>query len=92
MGNHLISDREIVAQDVWGEDVPDWIMPLVRECNGSSQNKVATHLGGNRRASQCTKALQAAGQRQDVGARRKHQRPNRASPADRHAAGSGLEP
>ncbi|WIY25004.1 hypothetical protein [Parasedimentitalea psychrophila] len=45
MGNHLISDREIVAQDAWGDDVPDWIMTLVRECDGSSQNKVATRLG-----------------------------------------------
>ncbi|NRB20346.1 MAG: hypothetical protein HRU33_23110 [Rhodobacteraceae bacterium] len=45
MGNHLISDREIVAQDAWGEDVPDWIMTLVKECDGSSQNKVATRLG-----------------------------------------------
>ncbi|PCJ04163.1 MAG: hypothetical protein COB16_19375 [Rhodobacteraceae bacterium] len=45
MGNLVISDREIVAQDAWGETVPDWIMTLVRECDGSSQNKVATRLG-----------------------------------------------
>ena len=45
MGNHLISDREIVAQDAWGEEIPDWIMTLVKECDGSSQNKVATRLG-----------------------------------------------
>jgi hypothetical protein len=45
MGNLLISDREIVAQDAWGDAVPDWIMTLVSECDGSSQNKVATRLG-----------------------------------------------
>ncbi|MVO18262.1 hypothetical protein [Parasedimentitalea huanghaiensis] len=45
MGNLVISDREIVAQDAWGDDVPDWIMTLVKECDGSSQNKVATRLG-----------------------------------------------
>lgn len=45
MGKLIVSDREIVAQDAWGEDVPDWIMTLVRECDGSSQNKVATRLG-----------------------------------------------
>jgi hypothetical protein len=45
MGNLVISDREIVAQDAWGNEVPDWIMTLVSECDGSSQNKVATRLG-----------------------------------------------
>ena len=45
MGNLLISDREIVAQDAWGDDIPNWVMTLVRECDGSSQNKVATRLG-----------------------------------------------
>jgi len=45
MGSLVISDREIVAQDAWDETVPDWIMTLVKECDGSSQNKVATRLG-----------------------------------------------
>ncbi|WP_177627801.1 hypothetical protein [Parasedimentitalea marina] len=45
MGNLIISDREIVAQDAWGDEIPDWIMTLIRECDGSSQNKVATRLG-----------------------------------------------
>ena len=45
MGNPIISDREIAAQDAWGDDVPDWIMTLISECDGSSQNKVATRLG-----------------------------------------------
>jgi len=45
MGNLVISDREIVGQDAWGEDLPDWITTLIGECDGSSQNKVATRLG-----------------------------------------------
>lgn len=45
MGNLIISDREIVAQDAWGADLPDWIMILVRECDASSQNKVAARVG-----------------------------------------------
>lgn len=45
MGNLVTSDREIVAEDAWGESLPDWITTLIRECDGSSQNKVATRLG-----------------------------------------------
>jgi len=44
MGNRLSSDRKIVAQDAWGDDLPEWIAVLVRECDCSSQNKVANRL------------------------------------------------
>ncbi|WP_010142194.1 hypothetical protein [Oceanicola sp. S124] len=33
------------AQDAWGDDLPDWVMTLARECANTSQNKVARQLG-----------------------------------------------
>lgn len=40
-----MSERLSIAQAAWGEDCPDWIAALVRECDLSSQNKVANRLG-----------------------------------------------
>ncbi len=40
----MISDRLIVAQDAWGEDMPDWVRTLVSECDQTSQSKVAARL------------------------------------------------
>lgn len=39
-----MSDRMIVAKDAWGEELPDWVETLVRECDQSSQNQVAGKL------------------------------------------------
>lgn len=40
----MSSDRLIVAQDAWGEDLPDWVRTLVAECDQTSQSKVAARL------------------------------------------------
>ncbi|UWQ73312.1 hypothetical protein [Leisingera sp. M658] len=40
-----MSDRLILAQDGWGDVLPDWVEVLVRECDQSSQNSVAVKLG-----------------------------------------------
>lgn len=32
------------ARTAWGDPVPDWIVTLVRECEASSQNKVAGRM------------------------------------------------
>lgn len=34
-----------MVQDAWANDVPDWVMTLVKECYGCSQNKVAYRFG-----------------------------------------------
>ena len=39
-----MSNRLIIAQDAWGESVPDWIEVLIRECDQTSQNQVAKQL------------------------------------------------
>jgi len=39
-----MSNRLIIAQDAWGETVPDWIEFLIRECDQTSQNRVAKRL------------------------------------------------
>ncbi|EBA16383.1 hypothetical protein RSK20926_21699 [Roseobacter sp. SK209-2-6] len=41
----MLSDREIIARDAWGEVLPDWIAALVSECDSASQNAVAANLG-----------------------------------------------
>lgn len=33
------------AQSAWGTDLPLWILGLARQCNATSQAKVATRLG-----------------------------------------------
>ncbi len=33
------------ARAAWGEDLPDWIEALARECDASSQSKIAARLG-----------------------------------------------
>ncbi|UWQ93009.1 helix-turn-helix transcriptional regulator [Rhodobacteraceae bacterium M382] len=35
----------IIAQDKWGDTLPDWVRTLVKECDESSQNQVARKLG-----------------------------------------------
>ena len=37
------------ARAAWGESVPDWVLELARQCEATSQNKVAARL--NRSAS-----------------------------------------
>ena len=32
------------AREAWGEDIPDWVEELARQCDASSQNKVAERL------------------------------------------------
>ncbi|MVO16830.1 hypothetical protein [Parasedimentitalea huanghaiensis] len=39
-----MSNRLILAQDGWGETIPDWIEALIRECDQTSQNIVAKQL------------------------------------------------
>lgn len=34
-----------IARAHWGEEMPQWIADLARECEASSQNKVALRLG-----------------------------------------------
>ncbi|MDQ7775188.1 MAG: hypothetical protein Q4615_04365 [Paracoccus aminovorans] len=34
-----------IAREAWGEDLPDWVAALARECAATSQNKVAARLG-----------------------------------------------
>lgn len=41
----MLTDREIIARDAWGEYLPDWITILIQECNRASQNAVASQLG-----------------------------------------------
>lgn len=33
------------ARMSWGDDIPDWVLGLARECDRSSQNKVAKRMG-----------------------------------------------
>ncbi len=33
------------ARAAWGEDLPDWVEALARECEASSQSKIAARLG-----------------------------------------------
>ncbi|MCW9041714.1 MAG: hypothetical protein OQK05_00100 [Pseudopelagicola sp.] len=33
-----------IVEEAWGEDVPDWVLRLAKECEASSQNKVAAAL------------------------------------------------
>ncbi|MFV1464653.1 hypothetical protein VW098_08145 [Phaeobacter sp. JH57H2] len=40
-----MNDRLILAQDGWGETLPEWIAVLIVECDRSSQNVVAKQLG-----------------------------------------------
>lgn len=40
-----MSDPVSIAQDAWGEALPDWVLRLAEECAASSQNKVASRLG-----------------------------------------------
>lgn len=46
-----------IAREHWGADLPDWIADLARECEASSQNKVAARLG--RSASLISQVLRA---------------------------------
>lgn len=39
-----MSDRMVLALDGWGEELPDWVEALVKECDQSSQKKVAAQL------------------------------------------------
>jgi len=38
-----------VAEEAWGESLPDWVRAMAAECDATSQNKVATRM--NRSAS-----------------------------------------
>lgn len=40
-----MNNRLIIAEDKWGQQLPDWVKTLVEECNSSSQNQVAKKLG-----------------------------------------------
>lgn len=33
-----------IARNAWGDDIPDWVATLAKECGLSSQNKVAKQL------------------------------------------------
>jgi len=46
-----------IAREHWGDDLPGWIADLARECEASSQNKVAARLG--RSASLISQVLRA---------------------------------
>ena len=32
------------AREAWGEDIPDWVVELARQCDAASQNKVAERM------------------------------------------------
>ena len=34
-----------IAREAWGDSLPGWVERLARECEASTQNKVATRLG-----------------------------------------------
>lgn len=34
-----------IAREAWGDDLPDWVAALARECAATSQSKVAARLG-----------------------------------------------
>jgi hypothetical protein len=33
-----------VAKDAWGDELPEWVVDLARECEATSQNKVAARM------------------------------------------------
>jgi len=40
-----MNTRLVIAEEKWGDALPDWVKTLVEECNARSQNQVAKKLG-----------------------------------------------
>ncbi|MBD3738606.1 MAG: hypothetical protein EP320_00640 [Rhodobacteraceae bacterium] len=53
------------ARAAWGPDIPSWVLVLARECEASSQNKVAARI---RRSSSLVSAVLRAKYKGDIGA------------------------